>query len=188
MATRRKSTKARPTKARGGRRGVGRRKRGRAAARTRRSAGARQAPAAAAARELRAQQQGERQGGKAPAGAPPGETPALRLADPAAVDESAGSGDAVDREAAELARRIEATVGAAEGTLRTGPDSAAEQLRAHREQMEEAARRREAARELPGVARLGLELAVGTLRLARAVATAPFRIGLAFLRRGEASA
>lgn len=162
----------------------------------RRTAGSRQAPGAAAARELRAQQEGERAAGKAAArvatgeavaGTAPGEAPALRLAEPPAGEEGAGGNPARGRDAAELARRIEATVGAAADTLRTGPESAAEQLGAHRDQVEEAAREREAARDLPGVAQLGLELAVGALRLTRALATAPFRIGLAFLRRGDAS-
>lgn len=37
--------------------------------------------------------------------------------------------------------------------------------------------------DLPGAASMGIELAIGALRLARALATAPIRIGLAFLRR-----
>jgi hypothetical protein len=108
----------------------------------------------------------------------------LWLADPPLIEEGTGRSQAADREAAELARRIEATVAGAAQGLKTGPASAADQLRAHREEMEEASRRREEERDLPGAATLGLELAVGALRLVRAVATAPVRLGLAFLRRG----
>jgi hypothetical protein len=121
-----------------------------------------------------------------PPGRQPGGPPALRLAEPTVPEERAGppSSSEGDREAAELARRIEATIGSASERLRSGPASAAEQLREHREQMEDAARRHEQARQLPGPAALGLELAVGALRLVRSMATAPLRIGLALLRRG----
>jgi hypothetical protein len=128
----------------------------------------------------------------------PGEPPALRLAEPSLVAEGMGRTQAVgraaaaaggkaaarDREAAELARRIEAAVGSASANLRGGPASAADQLRAHREQTEEAARKRHKARRLPGVAELGLELAIGALRLFTSMAMAPLRFALAVLRRG----
>jgi hypothetical protein len=63
-----------------------------------------------------------------------------------------------------------------------------------REQAEaELARRREAAErdavtepgvDVPDLRQIGIELAIGAMRLARTVATAPLRIGLAFLRDG----
>jgi hypothetical protein len=124
----------------------------------------------------------------APGGRDTNVSPALRLADPPQIEEGTGRSEAADRAAAELARRIEATVGGAEETLRAGPASAADQLRVHREEMEQAARRHEDERDLPGAATIGLELALGTLRLVRAVAAAPVRIGLALLRRGDESA
>lgn len=114
-----------------------------------------------------------------------GRPPALRLADPPAVEAGTGRSEAADRDAAELARRIEASVGRAEEALRAGPAHAPDRLRVHREETEEAARRHEEARDLPGAASLGLELAVGALRLVGSMATAPLRLGLAFLR-GEA--
>jgi hypothetical protein len=46
----------------------------------------------------------------------------------------------------------------------------------------DAARRAEAQRDLPGVGAIALEIALGALRLARTLLTAPLRIGLAFLR------
>jgi hypothetical protein len=42
------------------------------------------------------------------------------------------------------------------------------------------------AEQLPGLSAIGVELALGALRLARTIATAPLRIGLAFLRSREA--
>jgi hypothetical protein len=125
--------------------------------------------------------------------------PALRLAEPPVVEQGTGRSAAEGREAsdraewgdleaARLARRIEAAVGAAGETLRTGPEHAADWLGAHREQTEEAARREEQARELPGAAAIALELAIGALRLVRSLAFAPLRLGLAFLRRGDALA
>jgi hypothetical protein len=128
----------------------------------------------------------------------PGGPPALRLAEPTVVEDGTGRAQAAepesaaagrkaaarDREAAELARRIEAAVGSASESLRSGPASAAAQLRAHRAQTEEAARRRQKARHLPGVAELGLELAIGALRLLTSMAIAPLRLGLVLLRRG----
>ncbi len=165
-----------------------------------------------AAREVRARaRRAEESSGtptKPTATAPRAAGPGLRPAEPAVVEQGTGrssrEGQAAegavrsewaDREAAELARRIEAAVGSAGETLRTGPEHAADQLGAHREQMEEAARRgeeaarrEEEARELPGAAALGLELAIGALRLVRSLAFAPLRLGLAFLRRGDATA
>jgi hypothetical protein len=58
---------------------------------------------------------------------------------------------------------------------------AGEELARWREQAE-AARRRAGERELPGFTEIGMEIALGALRLARTVLTAPLRIGLAFLR------
>jgi hypothetical protein len=46
----------------------------------------------------------------------------------------------------------------------------------------EAARRAEAGRDLPGFGEIAVEIAIGALRLARTLLTAPLRIGLAFLR------
>jgi hypothetical protein len=183
MATRRKTTK--------GKAGHGRTARRKAPARKgsqvrRRSAGTRrQAPDTAAAREVRAR---EGRVDLAEAEGEPRELPPLRLAEPSVAEEAAGGSEARDREAADLARHIEDAVSGAQGALRTGPAEAAAQLRKHREEMEEAARDREASRELPGAASIGLELAIGALRLVRTMATAPLRIGLAFLRRGGASA
>lgn len=144
---------------------------------------------------MRAQDRGERVGA-ADATVPPAPAPpALRLAEPPAGEEEVGRPGASDREAAELARRIEAEVGTASEALRTGPASAPERLREHRAQVEDEARRRDEAarwheeeRELPGAATIGFELALGALRLVRSMATAPLRIGLAFLRRGDEGA
>jgi hypothetical protein len=58
---------------------------------------------------------------------------------------------------------------------------AGEELARWREQAE-AARRRAGERELPGFTEIGMEIALGALRLARTILTAPLRIGLAFLR------
>lgn len=155
-------------------------------------AGARQARSTAAAREVRAREAAARdeQAGSRPAlrlahppEFPEAEEAAWRTPGERPADEAARAEDA-DRAAAELARRIEAAAAGAGEALRGGPASAADQLSRHREQMEEAARQREDSRELPGPVSIGLELAVGALRLARAVVSAPFRIGLALLRRG----
>lgn len=170
MATRRKraNTKAghRPPARRKGTRAKGARAHGR-------TRGSRQSRAAQSSREVR---------GRARAAAALG-PPTVRLVERAGLEEGTGRSDAADREAAELARRIEASVGSASETLRTGPENAPDVLREHREHMEAAARRREPERELPGAASIGLELAVGALRLVGSMAAAPLRIGLAFLRR-----
>ena len=42
------------------------------------------------------------------------------------------------------------------------------------------------AEQLPGLSAIGIELALGALRLARTIATAPLRLGIAFLRSREA--
>ncbi len=93
---------------------------------------------------------------------------------------------AQDREAAEMARGIEAAAASAAEDLQLRADAASEELGRRREAMEAEAGRREDERDVPGMATIGLELAVGALRLARAVATAPIRIGLAFLWPREA--
>lgn len=184
MATRRKTTKGKAGHGRTARRKA---PAGKASQARRQRAGTRRARGAAAAREVRAH---EDRVDLAATESAPRELPPLRLAEPSLAEEATGGAEARDRdrEAAELARHIEETVGSAQGTLRPGPADAAAQLRRHREEMEEAARAREVARELPGAASLGLELAVGALRLVRTMATAPLRIGLALLRRGGASA
>lgn len=176
MATRRKTTKGKAAHRAPARKG-GRNRGDRTPART---GGARRARGTESARQVRARPQ------RAPTAGERRERdlPGLRLADSPAVEEGTGRSAAADREAAELARRIEAAVGSAGDTLRTGPATASDQLRVHREQMEEAARRQEEARDLPGAATLGLELAVGALRLVGSMATAPLRLGLALLRRG----
>jgi hypothetical protein len=205
MATQRKSTKGKAGGRQGARgSGTGRPGRARSGAG---SAGTRKARHGEAAREVaRTKARNGRTGAeKQPAAAAEGTGPTLRLAEPPVVEEGTGrpgsrgerigsgagegaSGEAADRQAAELARKIEETVGAAGETLRMGPASASDRLRVHREEMEEAARRQEGARDLPGVWTLGLELAAGALRLVGAMATAPIRLGLAFLRRSAAEA
>ncbi len=78
-----------------------------------------------------------------------------------------------------------------------GPTAAGEEADARRraDAQAELSRRREAtveerpadgAGELPGLKEIGIELAIGALRLARTIATAPLRLGLALLRSREA--
>jgi len=78
-----------------------------------------------------------------------------------------------------------------------GPTAAAKDADARRrtEAQADLSRRREAtveerpadgAGEFPGLKEIGIELAIGALRLARTIATAPLRLGLALLRSREA--
>jgi hypothetical protein len=60
--------------------------------------------------------------------------------------------------------------------------AAAAELERRREE-EEALRAAEERGGLPGIGGMALELLLGGMRLARAIATAPLRIGLAFLER-----
>lgn len=134
--------------------------------------------------------------------------PALRVAEPPPVEHDAdwggegseaagGNGSATswgtgeshhtaeDRDAAELARRIEEAAGSAVDDLRLRADEAARELGLRRERDErdaDAQRMEDQRGVLPGIWALGVELAVGAFRIARAVATAPLRIGLALLR------
>lgn len=201
MATRRRSGKGRPARGASGGRRRGRAQGGRRS----HSSGARQARAAESARRVRVQAHGEAEGGAATS--PTGTTAAVphlsaearenarEPAGPGAAHRAHGSDRRIEAaelarriEAAELARRIEAEVGKAELTFRSGPGAAPERLRAHRAEVEEDARRREGPADTPGLLDLGLELAVGALRLVRAVAMAPLRLAVAVVRRGVASA
>ena len=123
------------------------------------------------------------------------ERPSLRLAEPPRVEPMPGGDTAVQAaaldvgtavEAAEMARRIEAAAGSAMDDLRRRTEAASRELSLRREEREAEARPRDEERILPGAASMGLELAVGALRLVGAMVTAPVRIGLAFLRPREA--
>jgi hypothetical protein len=158
----------------------------------------RRAPTTEAAREL------EQPIWPAPeeaAEASPGpERPQLRLAEPPRVeplettavaragkDRDARAAHEADRAAAEIAREIEERVGAAAEDfhdLRRGADAASEELGRRRKERE--AQRAQEERALPGYGAIVLELLRGALRLLRAMAIAPLRIGLALLRPKEA--
>jgi hypothetical protein len=109
---------------------------------------------------------------------------------PAASDETAR---AVDRTA-----EAEATLGAVGAPEAEEPDAeayfdrtmeAASELSRHREEREAAFRTRAregTTSEFPTLADIAIELALGALRLARTIATAPLRLALAFLRPREA--
>jgi len=89
-------------------------------------------------------------------------TPDTEAAEPAGGSTAAGEEADARRRAeaqAELSRRREATV---------------------------EARPADGAGEFPGLKEIGIELAIGALRLARTIATAPLRLGLALLRSREA--
>ncbi len=176
----------------------------------RRSASARRQ--GSGARKARAPQAARTASARAEAAAARAAAPVLRVAEPPpedhdaewGVEESEGevaaptSGvtswklepgpdtTAADLEAAEIARRIEEAAGTAEDDLRRRADAAARELglRRESEERDDDYRRMEDARSgLPGLGAMGVEIAVGAFRIARAVATAPLRIGLAFLRR-----
>ena len=128
------------------------------------------------------------------------ERPQLRLAEPPRVepletttvgrageDRAASAAYEADRAAAEIAREIEERVGAAAEDfhdLRRGADAASEELGRRRKERE--AQRAQEERALPGYGAIVLELLRGALRLLRAMAIAPLRIGLALLRPKEA--
>jgi hypothetical protein len=71
---------------------------------------------------------------------------------------------------------------AAEGIRRT--EAAEAELQRRREEMERA-RQANGEERIPALSAIGIELAIGAMRLARTIATAPLRIGLAFLRPRE---
>jgi len=124
------------------------------------------------------------------------ERPQLRLAEPPRVeplettaverageDRAASAAHEADRAAAEIAREIEARVGAAAEDfhdLRRHADAASEELGRRRREREQEER------AVPGYGAIALELLRGALRLLRAMVIAPLRIGLAFLRPKEA--
>jgi hypothetical protein len=72
--------------------------------------------------------------------------------------------------------------GAVEAVRRT--EAAEAELARRREEAE--AYRANGEEGFPGLSAIGIELALGAMRLARTIATAPLRIGLAFLRPREA--
>ncbi len=106
--------------------------------------------------------------------------------------------------ASEVAGVVRDEAGQAAGALREGAESElsrrraaaeAEMSRRRNEAEAELARRRveaEAAaralreRNIPGLSAIAVELTLGSLRLARTIATAPLRLALAFLRPHEA--
>ena len=111
------------------------------------------------------------------------ERPSLRIAEPPSEGTETVA-DAAARDPAELARGVERAADDALEQLRRRTEAASRELGMRRQQME--AEGREEERNLPGAASMGLELAVGALRLVGAMVTAPVRIGLAFLRPREA--
>ena len=88
--------------------------------------------------------------------------------------------------AAGLARAAEHAAEKAEEELRSRVAAASEELGRRRKKAESDARRLGDGGEWPGLSAFIVELAIGALRLVRTVATAPLRIGLAFLRTREA--
>jgi hypothetical protein len=88
---------------------------------------------------------------------------------------AARASESADREAREHAGKAgDAVVARAE--------EAQAELSRRREEHE----RREAGGEVPGLSEVGIEIAIGALRLARTILTAPLRLVLAFLRAREA--
>ena len=118
------------------------------------------------------------------------ESPVLRVAEPAREDQQeARRADERTEEragAAGLARAAEHAAEKAEEELRSRVAAASEELGRRREEAESDARRLGDGGEWPGLSAFIVELAIGALRLVRTVATAPLRIGLAFLRTREA--
>ena len=162
---------------------------GGAKARAERSAGARRARQAAAALELRREPLAILD--LAAETAPGPERPQLRLADPPRVEplgtaerSGAARDELADREAAEIARKIEESAGAAEADLHDLRRRAQEEVARQREERE--ARRERGDGERAGYGAIVLALLRGALRLLRALATAPLRIGLAVLRPRQA--
>jgi hypothetical protein len=74
---------------------------------------------------------------------------------------------------------------AGEGDGATAREAQAELSRRRRAAEREAAAHADRPEDIPGFRDIGVELALGALRLARTLVTAPLRIGLAFLRARE---
>jgi hypothetical protein len=172
------------TKRQGAGKGTGRRKatgarRRRAATRRQRrpdqrTSGAREARAPQAALEL------ERSGPRLVP--PPGVVPD----EPAPSAERAGDGQwgAAASEAAEGSLAEPGRVGRGRFPLDRAAEAQSELSRRREEQ--ETAYRQEQPSEFPGLSAIAIEIAIGALRLARTIVTAPFRLTLAFLRGREA--
>ena len=109
--------------------------------------------------------------------------PALRVAEPP-TEETSWADAEIRRDMAEVAHAVEQAAGEAEDELRSRVHAASVGLGRRREHAEAEGRRveAEAESELGGASAIAVELAIGALRLVRTIATAPLRIGLAFLR------
>jgi hypothetical protein len=186
MATKRQTKKASGRKRKEARRSTGARQR--RPARRRARAGARQARREEAARAIHSA--GPRLVPAHPAGtssAPerderwsegPSGVPSFARA--AAGDEGGPDGGATAATGREPIGRETGDGATAGGAARAAGD----ELARWREEAEAA--RRRADQDLPGFGAIGMEIAVGALRLARTLLTAPLRIGLAFLSPRDA--